>query len=199
MPLDEWGQRTVGERTAGLARYAAEQQALGGGGVSGRLYDQLMAMTCWESAILCAWLAGGIELNPEPGPPALAAGRRRRDVRPEAITQYPPKGSAAGFVGRNSWGNLFSEQQPVGTAAAIAGIPLGAFVGFIAPDQALQHVMIYVGNGRAAGSNNGAIFLAVSRGGWEDIDLNLFFGSTAQTNGTRMINSRVAGQMLRRL
>jgi hypothetical protein len=66
----------------------------------------------------------------------------------------------------------------VPNAQAAMALPAGCLVGFIDPvGTRLVHVMIHVGVGWAAGTNNGSMFPAQQGGVWQLINLTSFFGS----------------------
>ncbi|MDB6010422.1 MAG: hypothetical protein JWL65_2672 [Gammaproteobacteria bacterium] len=198
--MEGWALQGYGERTAALALRAARERLDGTTGMTGNLQNHLGSMICWQSAVICAWLAGGIELQPPLGPPAPAPAAGLPSIRPtiETIAHYHQGGAASNIVGRNTYANLFTQPGSVNSAPAIAGMPLGSFIGFLDHDDSLRHVMIYVGNGLAAGSNNQCIFERLCTGGWEVLDLNYFFSSEAYRRRTRMIFTRVFGQTVRR-
>lgn len=187
MPLTEgWALQGYGTRTAALALRAAREQHIAAPGMAKNLYRRLSALICWDAAMICAWIARGVDLIPPPGLTQLES-----DV-------YYHNASLLDLVTRNSYGNLFTQPGSVNSAAAISGIPDGSFIGFVNQQGKLEHVMLYVGNGLAAGANNACIFAKLCVGGWEVLDLNYFFKSAAFKNGSRMIFTRVFGQTIQR-
>jgi hypothetical protein len=84
----------------------------------------------------------------------------------------------------------------VPSAQAATMLPVGCFVGFMAPTPApmLVHVMIHVGVGWAAGTNNGSMFPSQIGGIWQLINLTSFFGSPPHTRrGIQMIYRTING------
>jgi hypothetical protein len=173
-----WANLGYGQRTARVALRLGREKELEVPGIGNNIYRRISHLLCWDSAMVVAWLAKGIDLVP---PPNQGTG---------GVFQ------ALGRVQYNHYNMLFKNPLPVNGAAAITGIPEGAFVGFVGP-QGLEHVMIYVGNGLAAGSNNGSIFENLAEGGWEVLDLNYFFNTSKKLkNGTRMVYEIVFGQTI---
>lgn len=124
------------------------------------------ALMCWDAAMDVAQAAGGIQ--------------NRANIQGLQFNQ------------------MFPPVQPlpvVPNAQAATALPVGCFVGFIEPPAPkLVHVMIHVGVGWAAGTNNGSMFPANPGGLWQLINLTSFFGSLPQTQrGIRMIYRPVNG------
>ncbi len=127
------------------------------------------AMMCWDAVMDVAQAAGGIQT--------------RVNVQGFQYNRMFPQGSPV-----------------VANAQAAIVLPVGCFVGFITPPPAQQlvHVMIHVGVGWAAGTNNGSMFPAAQLGGiWQLINLTSFFGSAPHTQrGIQMIYRTVNGMGL---
>jgi hypothetical protein len=187
MPLMKgWALQDRATRTSALALRAAREQYIEAPGVTGNLYVRLSGMLCWDSSLICAWIAGGIDLVPPPNATQLQS-----DVYYHNVSQL-------GLVNQDYYANVFTSPSRA-SASLVDDIPLGSFLGFVTPNRKLAHVMLYVGDGLAAGSNNACIFGNLARGGWEVLDLRHFFSSGAYRNGTRLIYQPVEGQMVRAL
>jgi hypothetical protein len=182
-------------RVAGLALRAARERifameattSLHPRNMSKNLYSRLSGMICWDSAMMCAWLGGGVDLQPPP---------RMQDIEHGV---YHHRARSFGLVSTQSYDNLFAYRLPVDSANQAWRMELGSFIGFVGPENELKHVMLYCGEGLAAGSNNGCIFGNVPGGGWECLDLKSFFRSDHYLSyGVRMIYTPVWGQTIRR-
>jgi hypothetical protein len=113
----------------------------------------LSGMICWESAIACARLSGAI------------SDRAATDLNTKATggnaDRFAPIGGAV---------------QVITSQAEFLSIPAGCFIAFCGPNlgggpaRVLSHVMVSLGNGRAAGSNNG---LVDGQANWHAINVPL--------------------------
>jgi hypothetical protein len=90
---------------------------------------------------------------------------------------------------------MFPVPHPVPDANAAIMLPIGCFVGFTdSAGTTLKHVMIHVGVGWAAGTNNSAMFPNNYGHVWQLINLTEFFGSDPyRRGGNRMIYRTVDG------
>jgi hypothetical protein len=101
----------------------------------------------------------------------------------------------AGHVQATNFNQMFPQFNEVTSAQQAMALPLGCFVGFTdATGNTLRHVMIHVGLGWAAGTNNGSMFPNNIVGGWQLINIARFFGSAPHgQGGSRMIYRRIDG------
>jgi len=125
--------------------------------------QQISGKMCWDAAMYVAVSAGGI--------------RMMAGINAHQFNQMFPQ----------PYSEVFDSQ-------GVLTLPLGCFVGFVdATGAVLRHVMIYVGVGWAAGTNNGSMF-PNNIGGWQIINITQFFGSNPQTlGGNRMIYRSING------
>jgi hypothetical protein len=124
------------------------------------------AMVCWDAVMDVAHNAGGIQ--------------NRVNILSFQFNQMFP---------------TFPPSPVVPNAQAAISLPAGCLVGFIDPQGTrLAHVMIHVGVGWAASTNNGSMFPAQPGGIWQLINLTSFFGSMAQTHrNIRMVYRIING------
>lgn len=205
-----------GRRVAGFVLRVTREQIEDSGGFPKELQTALGGAMCWSSAVLCAWAARGIRLDPPPGYPALPPVQVSAATAAAAATQSDPYSAppypeamilgcirmgVGSLVTGNSYDNLFSTPVAVGSSTGIANIPIGAFVGFLspAPQSQLLHVMIYVGDGMATGSNNGSMFEHKRTAGYQLLNLHDFYtGNAYVRRHVRLIYQRVHGQLISR-
>jgi hypothetical protein len=114
---------------------------------------RLTGRTCWSAAIECARQSGAI------------SGRAANDLNERANG-----GNADGFAPVGGGGQIISsrdefQQIPPGCFIAFYGTNLGGGTGRV-----LSHVMVSLGDGRAAGSNN---TMVDGRGDWHSINVDL--------------------------
>jgi hypothetical protein len=182
-------------RVAGLALRAARERifaleqttSLHPNNMPRNLYSRLSGMICWDSAMMCAWLGGGVNLEPPPRMTDIEYGVYHHTTRSFAL------------VSTYSYNNLFTYNLRIDSLAQAWAMELGSFIGFVGPQGELKHVMLYCGNGLAAGSNNTCIFGPTPGGGWECLDLRNFFGGKQFTSyGVQMIYTPLWGQTIRR-
>ena len=117
-------------------------------------YTKLTGMICWNAVVEAARLAGSIS-----------------DAAAAAISQATRQEYWSPFVPFDTETALTREQ--------FLNIPLGSFIAFLATPLAgggnaeqglvLAHAMVYLGEGRAVGSNNGVIG---GQGDWSVMDLS---------------------------
>jgi hypothetical protein len=125
---------------------------------------KLTKMICWNSVVEAARLSGSIS-----------------DAAAAAITKATTREYWSPFVPFDTETALSLDQ--------FLNIPIGSFIAFLAtpyggepnPEQGLvlAHAMVYLGAGRAAGSNNGVIG---GEGGWSVMDLNTLPWKTTPGN-----------------
>lgn len=188
MPLHKgWALQEDATRVGALALRAAREKVIYEPGMTKNLYRLISGMTCWDSAMMVAWFAGGIDLDPRPDLRAMGERAYNRNVAP-----------GFNLVDTHRYNNLFDRPIPVNTVGEAVSLRLGSFIGFKDAQNGLKHVMLYCGNGLAAGSNNGCIYDPLPTGGWEVLDLIPFFGSHHIQAGTRMIYTPITGQTIRR-
>jgi hypothetical protein len=122
------------DKSQRLAKYAADAAA------GNPNTPTLSAMICWEAAIECARLSGAISDRGAIDLNAKAAGGN--------ADRFAPIGGAV---------------QVISSQAQFLSIPAGCFIAFCGPNlgggpgRVLSHVMVSLGNGRAAGANNGLL------------------------------------------
>ena len=139
------------DRGTKFADFAAKAAKVGSPG-----YKLLTGKMCWESAIECARTSGAIS----------AAGAADLNNRARG-------GNADGFAPVGAGGSA----QLIATAEQFMSIPAGCFIAFCGDPlssggpgtRSLSHVMVSLGNGRAAGSNNAMID---NQPDWHEIQLD---------------------------
>jgi hypothetical protein len=188
MPLRKgWELQDDATRTAALALRAARERVIEAPGMTRNLYERLSGMICWDAVMMCAWFSHAIDLAPPPGLSDIENG------------VYHYKTRSFNLVTTFAYDNLFPRPVAADSAGAALSMPLGSFIGFLTPQNGLQHVMLYVGDGLAAGTNNGCIFDPIRTGGWDVLDLLYFFRSDHFRSGrTRMIYQSISGQTIHR-
>jgi hypothetical protein len=135
------------------------------------LYNHVSPMMCWDAALYCAWKVGAIHTS--------------------AINERPR--TSSGILGPNHYDHFFTDTTPI-EEADVAGLPKGCMLGFIDNTGRLIHVMIYTGNGKAVGSNNGSVF-GQEYNAFQKLDLADFFSSDARTQrGITMVAQPLTGQ-----
>ena len=127
-------------------------------------YTKLSPMICWLSVVEAARLAGSIS-----------------DAAAAAISQSTRREYWSPFVPFDTETALTLEQflkSPTGSFIAFLATPLG---GEVKPEQGLvlAHAMVYLGEGRAVGSNNGVID---GQADWSVMDLRELPWETAGGN-----------------
>jgi hypothetical protein len=167
-------QKTPAERTVELGVRSTEMNA--------PTYLALSARMCWDAALLCAWSVKGIHCD-------------RVDLARNAYEVVTDSG--------RSFTRLFPDQstRPVRSAAELAALPAGMFIGFVhghdTAERRLRHVMIHVGDGWGVGNKNDCILRAGHSIGWERLDMRAFFLADRNFNGndrTTMICVPIQGQ-----
>jgi hypothetical protein len=188
MPLHKgWALQDDATRVGALALRAAREKVITAPGMTKNLYRHLSGMICWDAAMMCAWLADAIDINP----PLNLSDIERRVYHYNTTPTF-------NIVDTQSYNNLFTRPIPVNTVGAALSMQIGSFIGFVNAQNGLKHVMLYCGNGLAAGTNNGCIYDPLPTGGWEVLDLIPFFTSHHIQSGTRMIHTPIWGQTIRR-
>ena len=164
-----------GNRTAALADQVAMQ------GAGHAEYGRLSGAMCWDSMLICACLAQGV--NCQELQSACDSGR---------ISISPA------IMDSDNYDRVFDLETRDVTSVndLLNAVTPGSFIGFVRPNNQLGHAMIYIGDGFGAGNKNDCVFSNGSIIGWERLDLRDFFGVDAQSNaGTRMVARPVEGQV----
>ena len=170
-----------GTRVAQVSFEIATQ--LGAAGMPAGIHARLSALNCWDAAMYCASLVGGVVLPANAGNFATAP--------------------MFGILQNLTFGRLFPNIGPARTVTSedqLRGLPLGCFIGFVRNGNPpyLRHVMLHAGLGRGCGSHNDCIFTP-SRGVWEELDMGRFFTTDANLNtnqNTHMIYAPATGQAI---
>ena len=188
MPLHRgWALQDDATRVGALALRAAREKVIEAPGMTQNLYRLISGMTCWDAAMMCAWLAQAIDLDPRPDLRAIGERAYNRNIAPNF-----------NLVDTNHYNNLFERPIPVNNVGEAVSMRIGSFIGFLNAQNGLKHVMLYCGHGLAAGSNNACIYDPLPTGGWEVLDLISFFTSRHIQDGVRMIHTPIWGQTIRR-
>lgn len=136
---------TNGQKMADKARHIAAKNnkyPIGGKGQ----YNKLSAEMCWDAALSCGVMAG--VLTPD----------KKRAMTPES----------------HKFSNFVDVNCPmVSDVIDLETVPVGSFLGFFWESErslVLMHVMVYVGDGHAAGNKNACMGIGAPAG-WEVLDL----------------------------
>jgi hypothetical protein len=162
-----------GERTATLAREAANQQ-------HSQLYLRLSSCMCWDAMLICAGLAQGV-----------------RNARLEHACENNI--NMLQIITSAVYTRVFDQlTYDVTSEQQLANVAPGSFLGFIDTNtNQIAHAMIYVDGGRGAGNKNDCVFTKGASVGWELIDLKAFFGADRERNRHRKMVARpVTGQQI---
>ncbi len=149
-------------------------------GVDLTLYQRLSSLQCWNSALLCAWAAKGIN-----------------------STSITLTASEFGLASNEDHGKIFGpnavRDKAVRSAAQLLALPQGCFIGFVSSTNIFRHCMLHISEGWGAGNKNDCIFRDGHTVGFEKLDLTKFFFADSNHNGneyTTMVYAPIKGQTI---
>ena len=176
--LDGLHHLPANERVSRLANYLFLKRNIS---MYAEAHRRVTPMMCWDAALYCAWLSGGIDV------PLIAAN---------------PNATSWSVLGQNKYEGVFKvDQRQVKSIRELERLPPGCLIGFIGrvggqpnTPMILRHVMLHINGGLGAGTKNGCIYPASGGGGWEAIDMTEFFGPNAFNKHTTMVYEPCNGQ-----